>query len=67
MSLTKKSLFKNLLALVVLMLVMVAVAGCRKDDKIELSFAQSLYQVTVGEELEIKPTVKKVKMLAKLN
>ncbi|HQD92787.1 MAG TPA: hypothetical protein PK924_05910 [Bacilli bacterium] len=38
MSFMVKKFFKNFLALVVLALVMVAVAGCRKDDKIELSF-----------------------------
>ena len=61
MSLTVKKFFKNFLALVVLALVMVVLAGCKKDESIELSFAQSSYQVTVGEELEIKPTVKKGK------
>ena len=40
---------------------MVAVHGCRKDDKIELSFDKNSYEVTVGEEIEVTPTVKKGK------
>lgn len=59
----KKSFLKNFLSLVVLALVMFILAGCEKDDKIELSFAQSSYDVIVGEELELQPEITKGKML----
>ena len=57
----KKSFLKNFLSLVVLALVMFILAGCKKDDKIELSFAQSSYDVIVGEELELQPEITKGK------